>query len=287
MAPAVPMITSTIGKVNFHSVNRPSYKATFIPLAYLFISVASVGYAQPIVARHGTFAAYYYQPDYFIAATESRGGIKNTTDYVDTLCKIRVFDKKVLSFQEGYTLTDIDGLRTAFQDAKEKTADAVGRAWANTMPRHFIDTFRGIETDIYYHFADHTVADAFFADETGGKVGARRIRLWANSLQPFQISSQFIVLEPSTDIETGRTNPVFTALTREFLAKESDRARVANRQISGQTEVEREAVRLEALVNFIVKYSRDAGVGGDAQVALIERGKGARWIHRPNYCPEQ
>ncbi len=80
-------------------------------------------------------------------------------------------------------------------------------------------------------------------------------------------------------------------LVNEFTARQSARAKALQRQIQkeaiGKSIPETRIIELKYLVRNVPAWANDPGSGGDiAQVIIDTHEKRWRWVHRPDFCPE-
>ena len=264
----------------------------FLPL----VIIAQGAAAEQLL--HGTFFLAGISRDYAVVSIDSResytGAISRTAN--DHYCKIRTLSDHVIFFATGTTSATSAKTGALIFDAR----DVAQRTFNYFDGDNFHDLTYKWATEmeaIYVHYVDsfppavtETVASGFF--------------IGINSVNEIAASEATIFRRP--DLLTGfafhierlvpglpgnmpvLNNGHFEILEEFYGRRQTDRAKKIIAETAGRDPgPDTDASRYSSYVAAVRDWSGDAGIGGEVATIILERGKGWRWFHRPDFCPEK
>ncbi|MGA3301875.1 MAG: hypothetical protein ABSC72_01140 [Methylovirgula sp.] len=135
---------------------------------------------------------------------------------------------------------------------------------------------------------DGAMAKGFFVgeDQQGRiEVGAELI-----SYKPEALVS-FVDQPIEIDLSSRDVHPLLhnghLEIIREFFGNGiTERAKKIIDGLSAKKGPDADAAKFSAYVAAVRDWSQDPTIGGEIAAIILERGKGWRWFHRPDFCPE-
>jgi hypothetical protein len=246
-------------------------------------------------AAHATYFVAGFSAEYAVVAIDSRMLLDQTVS--DHYCKIRPLSKNAFFFARGSTSAFDDEEKKNVFDARDiaqgvftrlgsdaSTAE-LAQVWAEQIK--FIYEKRPIEFS--RSAVDGLMTDGFFVGmDAGGKVtfSGQSIRYQQRDKARFFARPEPVVF---SDPSAGpRYVSGYQDLLREFRnGGKTKRAKmVLSRLDPAQRGPDAVAARYSAFVGAVRDWTGDQGIGGDIATIILERGKGWRWFHRPDFCPE-
>ena len=248
---------------------------------------------------HGTYFLAAISKDYVIVAIDSRessiGAAGRITN--DRYCKIRPLSSRAIFFATGTTSATGSKTRATIFDAREIAQQAfddftgdnfedLANKWATQMKAvylSYVDSFPFMPNN-------EIVAEGFFVginshDEIAASDATifRRSDLFAG----FAFRSERIVPGPPPNMPL-LNNGHFEILEEFYGSRRTDRAKKIIAETAGwNSGPDTDATRYSSYVAAVRDWSGDTGIGGEVATIILERGKGWRWFHRPDFCPER
>jgi hypothetical protein len=273
--------------------SRSGHAVTFFALILMLHATTAA------LLLHGTYFLAGVSTDYVIVAIDSRessfgaaGPITN-----DRYCKIRPLSNRVIFFATGTTSAISSKTRATIFDASDiaqhtfedftgDNFEDLANRWAIQMKAvylSYVDAFSFVPDN-------EIVAEGFFVglnshDEIAGSDATilRRSDLFA----AFAFRSERIVPGPPGNMPL-LNNGHFEILEEFYGSRPSDRAKKIVAETAGwKSGPDTDATRYSSYVAAVRDWSGDTGIGGEIATIILERGKGWRWFHRPDFCPER
>lgn len=248
------------------------------------------------VVEHGTYFVAGFSTEYGVVAIDSRE--LHGPEIDDRYCKIRLLSPTAFFFSRGVTSATYNLINSVMFDARDVALsvyersekqvvgfDGVAQEWASEIQRIYSQS----AVEFGRSAVNNIMTDGFFVG-TGmdGKIefAGRRITYQMFGAPAFVISPQPVVFRDPTDF------PTYAAGYREIIAEFENGGTTARaRAVLAQLGMIRPgpdgiAALYSAYVGAVRDWSGEKGIGGDVATIIIERGKGWRWYHRPDFCPE-
>jgi hypothetical protein len=271
-------------------------------VAVLFMCVFFVRPACAIAGgvSHGTYFATYTGDDYTALAIESRRTFDAPTgkrSVFDDACKVVALSARAVFIADGI-ISNSDPRAPRFDvfvdavDAYRRAtpAGSLGNAaelWAADLKRSITGLYP-FYRDLMDHRADDEIVGGYFLgiDDDDKLTGFQVKITHAKATARFDA-----VVMPIQKGNYTLPGPGPARLVKEFVAGQSARAMAAQSQIRkealGKSAAEARVVEMKYLVKTIPAWANDPGSGGDiAQIVIDAAEKRWRWIHRPDFCPE-
>jgi hypothetical protein len=271
--------------------------AVFIVFIYGFFLQFGIALAAGGVS-HGTYFATYTSGDYIALAIESRkteDALDGRKLIFDNQCKIVPLSARAVFIADGI-ISNRDPRAPRF-DASVEAVAAYRRAipagslknaadlWAADLKQSMIGLY-----PIYRKLIDHrsdyeTVGGYFFGIDGDDKLIGFQARIM-HTIGTSRFDSVVMPIQNDSYTFLGSAD-----LVNEFRAGQSARARTIQSQIQkeafGKSAPEARIIELKYLVRNVPAWANDPGSGGDiAQVIIDADKKRWRWVHRPDFCPE-
>jgi len=263
---------------------------------FLFVAFSHTAAAQTV--GHGTYYIAAVSADFVVVTIDSR----ELLNYVngpfanDRYCKIRPLSPTAFFFATGDTSVTSATVRVFDADdiaqiayGSDARLDQLAEKWAIQMQavyNRYSDVFAA------RHKAGDTVAMGFFVwtdNDANIELDGAIITYQPTVLIHFPYAINHYPLGDPNDPKLLRSG--YPEIVQEFKDDgQTERARsiiaAANKEIVGKLQVDAIAIRLVAINSAVRDWSRDSGIGGEIAAIILERGKGWRWFHRPDFCPE-
>jgi len=247
---------------------------------------------------HGTYFAAYTSGDYIALAIESRkteDALNGHKVIFDNQCKIFPLSARAVFIADGI-ISNRDPRAPRF-DASVEAVAAYRRAipagslknaadlWAADLRQSMIGLYPIYRKLIDHRSAYETVGGYFFGIDGDDKLIGFQARIM-HTVGTSRFDS--VVMPIQND---GYSFPGPADLVNEFRAGQSVRARTVQSQIQkeafGKSASEARIIELKYLVRNVPAWANDRGSGGDIAQVIIDAGeKRWRWVHRPDFCPE-
>jgi hypothetical protein len=271
--------------------------AVFMLFIYVYFLQFGIALAAGGVS-HGTYFATYIADDYIALAIESRkteDTLNGRKLIFDNQCKIVLLSDRAVFIADGI-ISNRDPRAPRF-DASVDAVAAYRRAlptgslknaadlWAADLKQSMIGLYP-IYRSLIDHRSDYETVGGYFLGIDGRDklVGFQARIMHTNGTSRFDS----VVMPIQND---SYTFPGPADLVNEFRARQSARAKTLQRQIqkeaTGKSVPEARIIELKYLVRNVPAWANDPGSGGDiAQVIIDAHEQRWRWVHRPDFCPE-
>jgi hypothetical protein len=229
----------------------------------------------------GTYITMYFDNNYVVIGSDSRGSQLEQGSRTDNVCKIVPISKQVIFFGLGITVVDGFNARDMARDAEKSVGDDtrvkdIGDRWGAI-------TVRALEMTGEKHRRALVERNRRRGDILAGiflSVASRRLSMYRVAIT---ISDENVIPMKFTangDI-TDRPNRIgyFGNLpaSKAFIQKNTPGARDVNEA----------GAYIAEMVDFVEKTSGDPEVGGPIIVMILDNKTGARWFRRPEFCPQE
>jgi hypothetical protein len=275
------------------------YRTRAIAILFIYFLLARPGSAMAADGvNHGTYFATYTGDDYIALAIESRRTFDAPTgkrSVFDDACKVVALSGRAVFIADGI-ISNSDPRAPRF-DVFVDAVDAYRRAtpagslesaadlWAADLKRSMTGLYP-FYRELMDHRADDEIVGGYFLgiDDDDRLIGFQVKITHARATARFDS-----VVMPIR--KNNYTLPGPARLVNEFVAGQSARAMAAQSQVRtealGKSVAEARVVEMKYLVKTIPAWANDPGSGGDiAQIVIDATEKRWRWIHRPDFCPE-
>jgi hypothetical protein len=266
----------------------------------LFAAMFSRAAAAPD-ASQGTFFLFGISTDFAVVAIDSRGTITTAARkrINDRFCKIRPLSHNAFFFSAGLGVLFQSRTEKVLYDARDVAQDVyagfgnsrdfggMAEKWALRAESAFRrnnpapSLLKGVVTKAYF---------VGIKDDGDIDAGAETITYHADTAQHFTHALEHFTLaatphiqqpleKTALDVEQEFASGGQTERAKKII-QENAWAKIGN----GPDAV---AMRFGNIVAAVRDWSGDDRVGGDIATLILERGKDWRWLHRPDFCPEQ
>jgi hypothetical protein len=249
--------------------------------------------AVPEQFLHGTYFLAGINTDYAVVAIDSRESRGDGT-ILDRYCKIRALSDQVIFFATGTTSAVSAKTGSIIFDARDVaqrtfeyfTGDNfkdLANRWAKQMEGYY-----GNYANSFTPVVNVEIAEGFFIGINRlNKIEASTAIIFRRpDLVPgFAFHSEQII--PGSPGDMRLLNNGHFEILDEFYGKSvTERAKKIIAETAGwKPGPDTDATRYSSYVAAIRDWSGDMGIGGEVTTIILERGRGLRWFHRPDFCP--
>jgi hypothetical protein len=247
---------------------------------------------------HGTYFLAGISSEYAVVAIDSRESFPASVDIPanDRYCKIRALSHDVIFFASGTTsglnastgsivFDARDVAQHAFEYFTGDNFDDLANKWATEMEAIYMRLSNSLPIPVI----NETIARGIFiGTNSHGEIVADDVTMFS---RPELLTRFAFRLEHVVPGRSGNM-PILNNGHYEIMDEFYDRGQTdrAKRIIAGTTGwkpgPDTDATRYSSYVAAVRDWSGDNDIGGEVATIILERGKGWRWFHRPDFCPE-
>jgi hypothetical protein len=242
---------------------------------------------------HGTYYAYWFDPERIVVAIDSRQGDTRdgVTVYRDDKCKLLPLGTSGLFFAEGIIANSdpqavlFDGFAMASKWYAQNShfgIQMVADAWATEMADHMRNLYPAYPTLLDARHDGEIVNAHFVGFDAAGRLDeiVATVRHHTGETD-FSIASRHMSFTYNLG---GHREPA-----EEFMKGSTERAAAVKqsvlREAADKPWSQRFAIELREIVSNVPRWANDPGSGGEVAIAILEAStKMLTWFHKPSFC---